>query len=442
MRRAIEAVYFYLLKLFKIQPETSPNIHRIASNTSWLVIDNLIRSGMGFFIGTAIARYLGPEKFGILSYCSAFVVLFSSLATLGLDSIVIRDVVLEPDRKDEILGTAFVLKLCGSLLAFVAVVGAISLLKVSEPLIRWLVGVIALSMIFQSVDVIDYYFQAKVQSKYVVWMRDAAFLIFSVVRIYFICSHARLECFAYAALAEVFCVGVFLFLIYRYRKQSLEVGKFSWARTKHLFRNCWPGFLSGIAVMIYMKIDQLILEAFLGNKELGIYVAAIRLLEIAFIPGVILTATVFPVLLEYKKQGELFYQEKLKKVYQLLIKISLGLIVINFMFSKVIISSVYGVQFARSADILSIVIFAALVVYLGMISGYDILSDGLQKYSFYRTALGAISSVALNFLLIPLYGIKGAAWSLIISFLISVFSLGLFRKTRKHFLCLIQSFVR
>ncbi|MCR4321033.1 MAG: oligosaccharide flippase family protein, partial [Candidatus Brocadiaceae bacterium] len=142
------------------------SLQNILVNTGWLFADRILRMGVGLFVGVWVARYLGPEQFGLYSYALAFVSLFGAFATLGLDGIVVRDIVRDPACKYETLGTAFVLKLIGGSLTFLLVIIAISLLRPHDRLTHWLVGITAVGMIFQAFDTIDFWFQSQVKSKY------------------------------------------------------------------------------------------------------------------------------------------------------------------------------------------------------------------------------------------------------------------------------------
>ena len=179
-------------------------LQNVISNSGWLFFDNVLRMGVGLFVGVWIARYLGPNQYGQLSYALAFVLLFSSLANLGLDSIAVRNIVRDSSRKDEILGTVFVLKLIGGATAFGVTMVAILLLRPADHLTQWLVGITAAGMIFQAFDTIDYWFQSQVKSKYTVISKNTAFLLISIVKIILIVVKAPLIAFAWTGLPRLF----------------------------------------------------------------------------------------------------------------------------------------------------------------------------------------------------------------------------------------------
>src|SRR5690349_2591475 len=180
------------------------NLRKLIGNTGYLFADRLLRMGIGLVVGIWIARYLGPDQFGLFNYAAAFVALFGFLVTFGLDGIVVRDLVQTPARANEILGTAFVIKLTGSLLSIITAIGAILLLQPSNSQVHMLVAVIAAGSVFQAVDVIDFWFQSRVESRFVVYARGAAFLIASTARVVLIMSNAPLIAFAWVVSLEIF----------------------------------------------------------------------------------------------------------------------------------------------------------------------------------------------------------------------------------------------
>lgn len=183
-----------------ISQKFSPKLLKVAANASWLFADRFLRMGVGLVVGVWVARYLGPEQFGLYNYAIAFVSLFSAFATLGLDNIVVRDLVRDPTCRDEILGTTFALKLIGGIFTLLLTVGIISLLRPNETLTHWLVGIIAVGMIFQAFDAIDFWFQSQTQSKFTVYARSTGFLLITIVKLILIWMQAPLIAFAYPAI--------------------------------------------------------------------------------------------------------------------------------------------------------------------------------------------------------------------------------------------------
>src|SRR5512139_3639567 len=176
----------FLPASLKTKIEGRNYLQNVVSNTGWQFTDNILRMGVGLFVGIWLARYLGPEKFGIFSYALAFVALFSPLASLGLDDIVVRNLVRDPYSREETLGTAFLLKLASGVLSFVVATGTIFVLRAADNQSHWLVGIIAAGAVFQAFSTIEFWFNSQVQAKYSILAKNSAFLICSALKVAFI----------------------------------------------------------------------------------------------------------------------------------------------------------------------------------------------------------------------------------------------------------------
>src|SRR5580658_2366168 len=147
----------------------TPAVRRVLGNAGWLMVDRVVRMGLGVFVGVWVARYLGPAKFGTLNFAISFVALVGTAASLGLDNIVVKEIVLSESHAPEILGTAFALKICGCIFTPLLAIGAIRLVQPNDHMAILLVSLLAIGLIFQLFDTIDSYFQSKIQSKLTVW---------------------------------------------------------------------------------------------------------------------------------------------------------------------------------------------------------------------------------------------------------------------------------
>ena len=202
-----------LPSFIRIRLEGRISLQNILVNTGWLFVDKILRMGVGLLVGVWVARYLGPEQFGLYSYALSFVALFSTFATLGLDGIVVRDIVRDLSYKDEILGTAFVLKFIGGIVTLLLTIFSISIIRPEESLTRWLVMIIAAGTIFQAFDVIDFWFQSQVQSKYTVYAKNIAFLIIALLKSILILTKAPL--IAFMGMSEVVLNTIGLVFAYK-----------------------------------------------------------------------------------------------------------------------------------------------------------------------------------------------------------------------------------
>lgn len=392
------------------------------ANIGWLSLDKFIHMLVGLFVGVWITRYLGPEQFGLLSYVQAFVALFSALASLGLDGIVVRNIVRNPGASEEILGSAFILKLSGGILTLFLILSSIWLLHPYDALTRWLVGIIAAGTVFQSFDIIDFWFQAKVSSKYTVYAKNTAFLVISALKVALIIGGAPLLAFAWAGLAEVVIGAAGLLMVYRIAGHSITGWRGSLKRGKELIGESWPLILSGVVIMIYMRIDQIMLGYMLGSEAVGIYSAATRISEIGYFVPTAIVSSVFPSIIEAKQISEELYNRRLHKLFVIMAALAYAIAIPMTFMSGWVVELLYGNKYFEAGPVLSIHIWASVFVFLQICIGRWFVNENLQVQAFYGNLSGAALNVFLNLLLIPHFGVKGAAISTICSFGLVVLS--------------------
>lgn len=433
-------------KIIKIIPEKYRNrigddesILKIVKNINWLTLGVIFRDVLGLFLVAWIARYLGPKQFGIMNYAISFVALFATLSTLGLDNIVVRNILKRNEFKKEYMGTAFFLKLGGSFLLLITSVFVISLMSLDDISIKMFVLIISFSYLFKSLDVIDYWFQSKIESKYTVFAKTISFILISILRIIFILINSSLVSFIIAFSLD-FIITSF-FLIYYYSKnENIFLWKFNYKIAIEFLSDSWPLILSGAAVMVYMKIDQVLIGNLIGEEQLGIYASAAKLSEAwYFIPTVVMSS-VFPAILNAKKKSKELYLKRMQILFDFFVIFTFLVALIVSLLSPIIIKILYGEEYLEAARILSIHIWAGIPVFGGVIVGKYLISENLTKVSLYMTLFGAIANVVLNLLLIPKFGIIGAAYTTLISYTIATYSILFNKKTSKIGMQMLKSF--
>jgi len=371
--------------------------------------------GVGLLVGVWFARYLGPKQFGLYSYAFSFSGLFGTIAGLGLNGIVVRDLVKEPENTNSILGTAFVLQLLAGFLAFACAVIAISIVKPDAFLTKLMVAVFGFMMVLKATDVIKYWFESQVESKYTAWIEIGAFSLFSFIRVALILAQASIMAFVWAAVVELALASISLMAMYVWRVGKLTAWRVRYQQAAAMLKNSWPLILSGMAISVYMRIDQVMLGQMLGDRSVGIYSAAVRISELwYFIPGVIVSSA-FPTIIEAKKKSEALYNQRLQKLYVIMVWLALAVALPMTLASKWIVTALFGPLYAEAGGVLAIHIWTGIFVFLGIASSNWFLIENLQKLSLYRTIAGAVINIILNIFLIPSYGAIGAAMATVVA---------------------------
>lgn len=417
-----------------------PGFMRYFKNTSWLFAEKILRMIVGLFVGIWVARYLGPEQFGLFSYAQSFVGLFVAIAGLGLDGIIVRELVKDESKRDALLGTAFRLKLIGALLVLIALAIAVNLSQ-QDSLTTLLIFVIASATVFQSFNVIDFYFQAKVLSKYIVYANIISLLISSIVKIGLILNDAPLLYFAYSVLFDSLVLSGGFVCFYQYKKRLISEWYYDKKLALSLLKNSWPLILSGLVISIYMKVDQIMIKEMISTEAVGQYAAAVRLSEAWYFIPMVIASSLFPAIINAKKQSEELYYARLQKLYDLMVWVAIAIAVPMTLLSDWVVNLLYGEQYNQAGSVLMIHIWAGVFVFLGVASGKWFMAENLQMLSFLRTLYGMVLNVILNFLLIQEYGIEGAAVATLISQIIAAYVSDLFNeKTKRMFFMKTKSF--
>ncbi len=416
-------------------------VQKYFSNTIWLLSEKGLRIVDAFFIGIWVARHLGPDRLGILSNAESFVYLFAAFAALGLDQIVVRELVNDSSLRDKLLGTTFGLRLVGFFLMLGGIIISLQFLENSE-LSNTMVLIISATLAFQCFKGIDFYYQSKVLSKYVAQCNLIAVGILSAVKVVLILTNAPLIYYAYALVLEWFIIATGYVIIYSYNNFSIRKWSFDFALAKSLLKKSVFLIIGSVAAALYMKIDQVMIFEILGERDAGIYNISVKLTSIWIFVTVAITQSVFPSLVSIRKKNRELFLERLQKLYDVLIKIAVVVSLLYFFFADYFVPLLFGEDYLESSGILLIYIWSIVFVFLSNGSWGYYLNEGLEKFSSIRLVIGAIINIALNLLFIKQYGLIGAAYATLISYSISgYFVNGLFAKTRLNFYLQSKAFL-
>lgn len=411
----------------------SPHIKKYAANTSWVFADFFFRQGLNIIVGIYVARYLKPQLFGLLSYASVYMQILMPFALLGLNQVVIRELVKNEIDNNKILGTAFVLKFCSSLITLLVIIG-LSIIFESEKNLQLYIIIASLSLLFSPFQVIDYFFQAKVQSKFVAYSQQIASITTSAIRFVLVIIQAKLTWFVVLISVEAFIVAVSLLFIFILKKHVIQKWTFDRNLISMFKREILQILLASFFVSLYVRIDQVMLRYLATDKDLGIYTAAVKLCEPFYVVATLLLSSLFPAIVNGLQISYEEYRKRIQKLYDLLLWIAIICSIIITLLSSQIIDVIYGLDYTSSKSVLIIYFWASPFVFLGVVAGNAMMIEKKQKYSIIMTCLGAVTNVILNFLFIPLYGVNGAAFATLISYAgASYFFNLLFPQTRMIF---------
>lgn len=383
-------------------------------NTAWMFLGQAF-SLFSLFINIWVARYLGPNDFGRLSYALAFSGMFSFIAGLGVSSILIRELVKYPEKRDKLLGTSFVLLLSGGVVAFL-IASISAFLFVEDVVVRNLAIIFALSFIFSPFYVINSYFQASVQAKKNSQAHIFNIILSSSLKLILILSGKGIIWLMLVYVGEFIFNS--LFFIFNYLRAGLKIinWRFDWKLARSILSVSWLITLSSAAAILYMRIDQVMISYYLGSVAVGFYAAAVRLVEVWYFIPTIICGSLFPAIVNAKSLSRDDYHKRLRALYLFLGIAAILIAIPSVILAPWFINLFYGWEFSGSVDILRIYIWSGVGFFLtwGLNSYY--LSENKLKSLFLLSFLSVFTNIVLNFFFIPRLGAVGAAWATLISY--------------------------
>ncbi|WP_319558028.1 flippase [Thiomicrorhabdus sp.] len=415
-------------------------VRRYLGNISWSFIEQFFRLIVGFLVTIWVIRYLGPDDFGVYAYVTSFVMLFSILARLGLNNVVIKEIVENEGIEEKLINTAFSLKLIGSIFIFLIMIFSSFAFDHSFQ-VNWFIAIVGIGMLFQSLEVIEFFHQAKVNIKPIIIAKVIQLFLSSLIKVILIISNSGLEAFVWVALFDIASVSLFYLWIYVQsdrRKLSLDFDKDS---IRRLWMLGWPIALSNMAMIAYVKMDQIMLFNLMDAEAVGLYAAASKISEAWYFLPTMLTATLFPAILNAKKKDQKLYEDRTQGLFALMILVGVSVALPVTFLSGWLINVLYGAAYQEAATVLVIHIWVGVFIALGMAASKWFVAENLQKLFLVRTVTGLLINFILNLLLIPIYGIMGAAVATLISVIFANVIAYLFnKKLWPLFMLTIKSF--
>jgi len=386
----------------------------------WLLLERGLSLILGMGVAIWLARYLGPTDFGLYSYALSFVGLFAFLSYLGLDGIVTRDLVKTPGYKQTILGTVFVLRLAGGVSAAGLIVAVVFLFN-DDVIGRFLVIIVAISLLFDAFNAIDFWFQSRVQNKYSALARTAAVVVGSLIYVVLILLNAPVVAFAVAFVAQQGCKAAAMLITYRVRGYTILAWQYDKQLAGRFLRQSWPLIISSAGSLIYLKVDQIMLGNMVGASEVGIYSVAAKLSEIWYVLPGLAAISIFPALVRSKALAVEQYHNRLQRAYTTLAWSGIIIASIVSLSANFLIVLLYGQAYSGAGLILAIHIWTCPIMFMGPILSKWLIVEDLLIFSLTRHGLGAVVNVLLNLLLIPIYGGVGAAIATLLSYSTAVY---------------------
>jgi O-antigen/teichoic acid export membrane protein len=407
------------------------NRRALAENISWALGGKLVNVFTSVAVGILVARHLGPDAFGMMSYVISYVTLFSVLSAFGLDNIEVRELSRKGHDRERVMGSAFAIRACLSIGTVLLIVATLIAFE-SDPFIFNMVLVYSLSLLFGTLNVIRNYFVATLQNRYVVKTEIVRTLMGAGIKASLLIAHSPVSWFIAATAFDAALIGGGYIYSYRRKEGSLTAWRFEHRVAATLVRESFPLLLSGSAMIIYLRINEVMVRHLMDSASVGLFAAASRLTELAIILPLMLCQTVTPLLVTTRQDDPARYVERRQEVLAIVVWAGVTVSALLCLLAEPIILWLYGEAFVGAIPVLRIMAWKAVFSALFGASGQLIIVEGLQRLAVFRNLIGCMVSVALNALFIPRWGLVGSAWSAVITLAMAGYMAHLFIGPYRH----------
>jgi len=387
--------------------------NRVVKNASWIIICRLVQAVFALIINGLTARYFGPSSYGVINYAASLVAFVTPLMKLGTNSVLVNEIIKSPQKEGEILGTSMTMTTVSSLMCISGLFVFSKMANYDDPVTVTVVVLYSLILIAQSLEQIQYWFQAKLLSKIVSLTSLAVYLVISAYKLFLLISEKSIYWFAISNALDHLIIAIVLIIVYLYRgNQKL---KFSWSCFRELWIKSNPYIIPELMGLVLQQSDRIMLRFMCGNSEVGIYSAA---LYIAGLSSFVFNAIILsfqPQILEEKIKNEKKYEHNMARLYGIIIYLSLMQIFFMMIFGKYMVNLLYGGEFVESVQMLNVVVWYTMFSYIGSVRTVWILAENKQKYLWIISLSGMVLNIILNVVLIFFFDGTGAAIATLIT---------------------------
>lgn len=381
--------------------------NKVVSNASWIICCRIVQSILTLVVGMMTARYLGPSNYGLINYAASIVSFMVPIMQLGLNNIMVQELINTPEKEGEILGTSLLLSVIMSGVCMVGVFAFTAVVNAGETETIIVCVLYSINLFFQGLEMIQYWFQSKYKAKYTMSVSLIAYVVVSAYKIYLLATQKSIYWFALSNAIDYMMISVTLIFIYK----KLGGQRFSFSRStaKTMVKKSSSYILSSLMVTIFAQTDRIMLKLMLSDAATGYYTAATACVGITTFIYTAIVDSARPSIFSSLKSSKEKFEINVARLYSAITYISLFVCVAMVIFAPWIISILYGSEYSPSISALRIVVWYSTFSYYGVVRNIWILAEGKQKLLIVINLLGALANVILNAILIPIMGVNGAA---------------------------------
>jgi len=405
-------------------------VKSLARNSGFLFLNGVATNILSFFAMLYIARYLGPEDYGIFSFAFAFIYFFSFIPDMGVHQILVREAAKEPEKAGKLIGNGTIIKFSLSIIALSVALILITLINF-PPSTKNALYIASIGLLISGTGAYGIIYEAKLRMEYSL-MFNLASRVFLLVFIFLaVANHSTLNIFVFASVSATLVHNILMVL---FSKKLVKVSfELDSSLIKQLLKEAIPIAVASVFTVVYFKIDVLMLSFLRGDAEVGFYSAAYRLTDaLVFLPAAFTTST-FPLMSRYFKDSFDSFSFAYARTFKYLFAAGLLIAVLVTFASDKIILTFYGPEYQKSVIALQILIWATAITFISVLISSTCVSSGNQQIISKTSILAASLNVILNMVLIPSSGYVGAAVATVFSVLGSmIFGLFWIHKNLLH----------
>lgn len=406
-----------------------------SKNALWIISCKIVQSLLGLIVGMLSARYLGPSNYGLINYASSIVAFLLPIVQLGFRSTMVREIIDNPNKEGEIVGTSLFFNVLSSIACIIGMCVFVYVSNRGEPTTLIVCALYSLCLLAQALEMIQYWFQAKLISQYTALTGLMAYIVVTGYKIILLLTKKSIYWFAVSNAIDYFVIAIVLIVIYcRLSDQKMKVSFKCFCK---MFVNSKCFIVSSLMVTVFAQTDRIMLKAMVSEEAVGIYSAAVTCAGLTSFVFAAIIDSFRPIVFENKRISENSYENSIVLCYSVVIYLSLVQSLICTAFSNPIILTLYGEDYSASADVLRLVVWYTTFSYFGPIRNIWMLAERKQKYLWIINLSGAIMNVILNAVLIPVMGIMGAALASLITQIFANVVVGFIMKSIRYNNCLM-----
>jgi O-antigen/teichoic acid export membrane protein len=415
--------------------------NRVVKNASWMIAEQAVQMIISFVIGMLTVRYLGPSNYGVINYCNAYTAFFTAIAGLGIEAIVVKELIARPEEQGEIIGSSIFMRLLAGLFSMVSIFIILFFVDKGDPVILKVALLQSSVLVFKAFEIIDFWFQSKLQSKYASILKSISYVLVAAYKVFILVTHKSVEWFAFSVSLDFLIIAVLLTIAYfRHGGAAFKLSK---KISNILISQGYHYIISTLIITIYAQMDKVMIKHMISEADTGLYSAALMICQYWSLIPIAIINSMRPVIMEYKKDGkEEEYKHEFSRLYIILTWLGLGVSLLISLLAPFIMKVVYGETYVPASGALAIAIWYTTFSVLGVARGNWLVCENKNQYAKWFVLFGAITNIVLNFILIPTLGINGAAIATLVTQLVVCYvGPAVFKDTRENAVQMFKAFV-